>query len=46
LAIEFLADIYLEKAGTAESSDAEQLTLKAIELFSSLASTYDTIRKK
>jgi len=44
LAIEFLADIYLEKAAVAEPGD--QSLQKAVELFDSLATTHDTIRKR
>jgi len=45
LAIEFLADIYLEQA--AEAGEQKEATVrKAIELFESLATTHDTIRKK
>jgi len=45
LAIEFLADIHIEKA-SAGGSDQEQLISQAIELFGSLAVNHDTIRKR
>ncbi|KAG8993310.1 CAAX geranylgeranyltransferase alpha subunit [Tulasnella sp. JGI-2019a] len=48
LAIEFLADVYLEKAAAAGTgNDAGKAAIrKAAELFDSLATTHDTIRKR
>jgi len=46
LAIEFLADIYLEKAAELEGEARDAFVKQAVELFGLLASKQDTIRKK